>query len=119
MNPFFVNSDPLNNGKGQLLEVCPMEVLLSIEGMDGCSSVSYFPTRQAIAIDGHVEVSGIESLEQAVAWYALRLHCSGRLRGRPLGYILPCINISYGTGFIQPWVETDASASSVTDIPFE
>lgn len=112
MKPFFVHSDPFNNGKGQTLEVCPLEVLLSIDGMDGCSSVSYFPSRQVIAIDGHVETSGVESLEQAIAWYALRLHDGGRLRGKPLGYILPCINVSYGTGVITPWIPSDANLAA-------
>lgn len=111
MRPFFVHTDPFNNGKGQTLEVCPIEVLLSIDGMDGCSSVSYFPGRQCIAIDGHVEADRIESLEQAIAWYALRLHGGGRLRGKPLGYILPCINVSYGTGVIAPWVESSEDLS--------
>lgn len=107
MKPFFVSHDPFNNGKGTTLEVTPLEVLMSVDGADELTGVSYIPSRSAVCVGGHVEVVGIDSLEQAVAWYAARLHSSGRLRGKPLGYILPCIQISYGSGLIQEWVESE------------
>jgi len=101
MEDFYVHIGSDIHNIGTVLRVTPMEVLLSIDGMDGLEHVSYIPSRRSIAVQGELQPEVVESLEQAIAWYAGRLHLSGRLKGRPLGYILPCIQISYGTGVIE------------------
>ena len=113
MRSFYVTHKSPVNGEEVKLEVTPLEVLLSVDGCASDSSVSYFPTRTCVASDGHVIREQVTSLEQAIAAYALMLHESGRMKGKPLGYILPCISVSYGTGVVSVHVDDDDD-----DMPF-
>lgn len=113
MRTFYVSHKSPVDGEEATLEVMPLEVLLSVDGCAADSSVSYFPTKACMASDGHVIKEHVASLEQAIAAYALMLHESGRMKGKPLGYILPCISVSYGTGVISVHVEDDDD-----DMPF-
>lgn len=101
MHPFTISHDPFNNGKGETLRVVPTEVVMSIDDDVASTSVTYHPGWRCITVRGHVEVCGIDTLEQALGWYASRLHVQGRLKFHPIGFILPMIQISYGSGMVR------------------
>lgn len=119
MRPFLVESPRPADGNPTILRVTPTEVLMTVDGMSELDGACYLPRQQVITVSGHVEATDISSLEQAIAWYALRLHGLGRLKGRPMGYILPCISISYGTGYIskesgeKDWAQIVAELESI------